>query len=279
MRNVLLIFLLLANIGFSQELKKLSKLPKVLFESSGLAILDNGLIATHNDGGGKSVIYMIDEDGKIQHELLLENTKNKDWEDISTNENGDLFVGDIGDNLNKRKHCSIYKVKKKDLGKKKITPKRIKFTYPEKHKKLSEDSLYFDAEAMFCFDDSIYIFTKNRTVPFDGKVLVYVIPQKPGTYKARLKTSFYLCNAGWQVCSVTAADYHKETDAVVFLTYKNLYVIKDFSKQTEYKPIRYNSGGLKQKEAVVFRKNGKSVLISDEKHKILGGGNLYKMKL
>lgn len=270
------VFSFIGLFGFSQELKKLAAIPDFLHETSGLVAVNDTILATHNDGGGKAEIYFINLKGKLVHTLRLKDTKNKDWEDIAMNEKGDLFIADIGDNQNKRNHVSIYKVPVSKLWNKEVTPERIKFTYPEKNGTPANDSLYFDAESLVAVGDSLFILTKNRTEPFDGKVLVYGLSANKKVQAARLVHTFVLCKGGWQTCSVTAADYYHKTDELVFITYRHMYKFKSFKslKYTDPEIIRLPS--LKQREGVAFAKDGSSIFISDEKHRILGGGNLYQ---
>ena len=262
--------------SFSQELKKIASLPDFLIETSGLVAINDTVLATHNDGGGKAEIYFLNLKGEVIHTLKLKDTKNKDWEDIAMNEKGDLFVADIGDNQNKRDHVSIYKIPASKVWNKEVFPERLKFDYPEKHGTPKTDSLYFDAEAMIAVGDSLYIFTKNRTDPFDGKVLIYGINSSVKRQRAKLIHTFELCKGGWQTCSITAADYYPKTDEVVFITYRHMYRIKNFRKKKINTPEIIRLPSLKQREGVAFSKDGKTVYVSDEKQRILGGGNLYK---
>lgn len=270
------IFLLIGLCSSSQELKKLASIPDFLHETSGLVAINDSVLATHNDGGGKAEVYFINLKGELVHTLKLKDTKNKDWEDIAMNAKGDLFVADIGDNQNKRNHVSIYKIPASKIWKKEVTPERIKFTYPDKHGTPKSDSLYFDAESLVAVGDSLFIFTKNRTEPFDGKVLVYGIDANKKVQKAKLVHDFVLCKGGWQTCSITAADYNHKSDELVFITYRHMYKLKSFKLLRDSAPEIIRLPSLKQREGVAFSKDGKSVYVSDEKHRILGGGNLYQ---
>ena len=44
----------------------------------------------------------------------------------------------------------------------------------------------FDCDAMIYFENNLYLFSKNRTEPFDGIVKMYKIPDTPGDYTAKV---------------------------------------------------------------------------------------------
>lgn len=72
-------------------------------ESSGLAAsrLHPGIYWTHNDSGGGPYVYAVDSDtGKTVAKITLRGVTARDMEAISIGPDGDLYVGDIGDNLN-----------------------------------------------------------------------------------------------------------------------------------------------------------------------------------
>ncbi len=66
----------------------------------------------HNDSGGGNKIFLLGDDGKNWGEFTLENTQNRDWEDIAmVNDNGKNYIllGDIGDNNAAHNSSFIYK--------------------------------------------------------------------------------------------------------------------------------------------------------------------------
>lgn len=84
-------------------------------EASGLVAssVNSDMFWTHNDSGDEARIFLIDKDGSLRLTVTLEDTQNKDWEDIAvmnTSSGSFLFIGDIGDNLSRRKKLFIYKI-------------------------------------------------------------------------------------------------------------------------------------------------------------------------
>lgn len=263
------------------KMKKINDLPKSIYETSGLVYYQNKYLITHNDGGHKSEIYVLNLKGELLKKIDIEDTKNRDWEDLTQDDEGRLYIGDFGNNNNDRKKCQIYILPKNFIDKKDVEPKKITFSYedqkdfPPKKKRLN-----YDCEAFFWKDDQLYLFTKCRTKPFTGESRVYVLPAKPGKYKAKYLGSIQLCSAGWRFCSVTSADYDAKSNTLAILTYSRLYVISDIKSNSFWKGKlqSYSLPVIKQREAVCF-KNKTTLFVTDELKRGLGGGNLYEVKL
>ncbi len=262
------------------ELTKIADLPKWLYESSGLVYYQNKLI-THNDGGNRSELYVFSEKGKLQHTIKIEDVKNYDWEDLATDNKGNLYIGDFGNNFNNRQNLQIHVVKKGFLNKSKTKVETIRFTYEDqKAFPPKKKELYFDCEAFIVKDKKIFLFTKCRTKPFTGLSKIYMLPAIPGNFEAKLIGQFQFCNNGWMTCSVTSADYHEESNTIAVLAYGRLYLIKNWRFNAFWKgDIKsYKLPKIKQREAICFR-NEKSWFITDEYRKGINGGNLYKLRL
>ena len=263
-------------------LKKIADLPEKLYETSGIAVLDDKII-THNDGGNNPEIYIITKEGKIQKTIKIEDAKNNDWEDFALDDNGRLYIGDVGDNLNTHESHKIYILPKGFQDKESAVPEEITFTYEDqKNFPPAESEMNFDCEAFICSGDKIYIFTKCRTKPFTGISRIYELSQKSGKQIAKKIGEIQLCKFGWQFCSVTSADFHEKSKTLVLLTYSRLYVIGNFSLsnpetwQTNVKS--YQLPAIKQREAICF-KTATEWYITDEWTRGLGGGNLYRAYL
>jgi len=284
LKNIILfwsVFLFL-NVGTAQlKMKKITDLPHKIYETSGLLLYQNKYLITHNDGGNKSEIYILNLEGKLIKTIDIESTKNYDWEDLAQDEKGNIYIGDFGNNNNNRKNLHIYKVKHGFINKKRVEPKKITFWYDNQTKfppKKSE--LNFDCEAFFYKDSSLYLLTKCRTKPFTGVSRIYQLPTKKGKYEAKLIGQFQFCSTSWQFCSVTAADYDQKSNTLTVLTYGKLYVVTNIKGNEFWKgDIKvYNIPYIKQREAIAYISKNKWYL-TDEYKKGLGGGNLYKLYL
>ncbi|MBT4412783.1 MAG: hypothetical protein HOC83_01735 [Polaribacter sp.] len=271
-------FLFLISCQNFGQLSFLADLPKDLKEVSGNETIRNSnLIWMLNDGGNESKIYAVSEEGKIKREVYIKN-KNHDWEDLTSDEKGNIYIGDFGNNLSKRKNLTILKIEEKYLKKKNAEAIRIEFKYENQHKfPPKKKGLYFDAEAFFYFKGYMYIFTKSRVHNKYGKTFLYKLPAKKGKHIAKLIGEFENCND--LECWITSADISADGRKVALLSQKNILIFSD------YKEDNFLSGNVKkielehrtQKEGLCFKDNY-TLLITDEKaHGV--GGNLYELKV
>ena len=251
-----------------------------MYETSGLLWYNDKYVITHNDGGNKSEFFLLNEEGKLVKTVNVKDTKNKDWEDIAKDDEGNIFIGDVGNNLNKRKDLCVYKIKKGFTKKDDVKPEKISFYYPDqKSFPPKKENMNFDCEAMIWKDGFLYFFTKCRAKPFTGVSKIYRIPDEPGNYEAALVGQIDLCKLGWRSCSITAADYNPEQNILLLLTYTKLYVISDFEGVQFWngKKKTVDLALIKQREAICV-KDDHTFYMTDEHHSKLGGGNLYEIQ-
>ena len=276
--TLLFSFLLLLNCQDYGQLKLITDLPKTLNEVSGTeTTLNSELIWMLNDGGNKPKLYGVSTNGKIKKEVAIK-AKNKDWEDLTSDDDGNIYIGDFGNNYSKRKNLVILKVDKKYLDEKNAEVEKIEFKYPNQTKfPPKKKQLFFDAEAFFYFNNYLYVFTKSRVKNKFGKTSLYKIPAKAGKYTAEFISEFENCND--LQCWITSADISPDGKKVALLSQKNILIFSDFkndnflSGKIETISLKHNS----QKEGICF-KNDKTLLITDEKAHG-SGGNLYELKL
>ena len=91
------------------KISKIGNLPPIANESSGIARTGKGTFWTHNDSGGKPELYEIDSTGKLLSTKVIPNSENTDWEDLTEDENGNIYIGDFGNNGNTRHSLTVYK--------------------------------------------------------------------------------------------------------------------------------------------------------------------------
>ena len=258
-----------------QAQKSISGLPKKLAETSALILIDEEFY-TLNDSGNEPSIYVFNKKGEIIHECIIKNAENYDWEALSYN-GTHLFIGDIGNNNNNRKNLRIYKVIKEEVRSKLSAEATvINFEYEGQLDFPPEESeRYFDAEAMVVKNDSIFIFTKNRTVPFDGVSRVYYVKETlEGKVEAKYLYDLRLKATHWMQESIT--DAHLCEDNLYLLTYAKVYWYRwigaEFILQETYEFDNFT-----QKEGLTLDR--KFFYITDEDESIISGGNhLYKLK-
>lgn len=262
------------------QLSLVTKLPKKLDENSGMVHLKNSTVWFIQDGGNSDKIYQMDFKGNLINELKVKNATNVDWEDLTTDPSGNMYIGDFGNNDGKRKDLVIYQVPNPETEKgDKIKAVPIRFKYPgENLVSKGNKQLQFDAEAMFFRDDFLYIITKNRKISSSGDAGIYRVPARKGTYTAELVGKFNFC-ALEETCRVTGATISPDGQMVVLLGRGKLWVFTDF------KGANFTLGQMKtidlkvttQLEAICFLNDG-ILLLSDEK-KGNTGRNLYRFHL
>ena len=272
----ILLFSFLISCSNYGQLTYITKLPKKLKENSGMAIGKDSTVWFVNDGGNEDKIYQINNKGKILKELEVKNAKNKDWEDMARDKDGNVYIADTGNNANKRKDLVIYKIPDPDKEKgDKIKAEQIEFSFPEQRKfPPKQKNLLYDTEAIFYAKDSLYLITKNRSHPFNGNALIYRIPAKKGNYKATYLGEFIACT-DFSICKITAADISPDGKTIALLGYGKLWLFTNFNLSNffegELKTI--DLGIRTQLESISFL-NNKTLLLSDEQlHK--SGRNLY----
>jgi hypothetical protein len=143
-------------------------------EASGLvkSRLWKGVFWTHNDSGDEPRIFPIRKNGQIIKPTWMKNyggiripdAVNVDWESITTDDKGNLYLGDFGNNSSTRRDLCIYVVEEPYPDQTVVTNtrKKISYYYPEQ-KQIPHLENNYDAEAMFWKNGKLYILTKHRS--------------------------------------------------------------------------------------------------------------------
>lgn len=284
--QIITVFLLLScnpkaqDIVQNDQLKVEFSLPKKLKEVSGITLSnDQKTLWAIEDQGNKNSVFALDRKGNLLSEIVVENAENTDWEDISKDKEGNLYIGDFGNNENDRKNLSIVKL---DLKKStQTTSKAIqttKFSYEGQTEfPPKKSNLLYDCEAFVEKDGMFYLFTKNRSKGFDGAFLVFQVPNKEGSFEAKLVGKLKL-DGNYDDAAITSASINSKNE-IVLLTHNNIHLLTDFSpndfNKAKIKTISLDDNS--QKEAVVFV-DDTTLLIADEKDKKTGG-NVYQLKI
>lgn len=210
-----------------------AELPQKVNESSGV-FFHNGRLWTHNDSGGKPILYAIDTTTfEVVQRITLANAKNKDWEDVCT-DGKTVFVGDFGNNNGNRKNLRIYMFPLSaipDEGDASVQADSIVFRFAdqtnfEKRKHLHD----FDCEAMFATEDHLYLLSKGWVT---GTTRLYRLPKTPGKYVAEVVNAFDSQGL------ITGADYDRENHVLVVVGYVKtlwkpfMYLIFNFDEHGE----------------------------------------------
>lgn len=276
---VIFSLLLLSCTGNGQQLTEIGSTD--LKELSGLEyLLQSKTLWGLEDSGNQNKIYKIGKNGKTLSAITITNVMNNDWEELTSDAEGNLYIGDFGNNDNIRKDLAIYKINKDQLtGKTAVSSAKIAFYYPEQIAFPPKKSgMMFDCEAFFEFKGNFYLFTKNRSAKFDGSFYVYKVPNRAGSHKALLLGKLSTCG-NFNKCAVTAADISPDGKKAVLLTGDKVFVLTGFGEGnfTRVKMQIHELGFASQKESICFMDN-ETLLIADEKEKKTGG-KTYQLKL
>ncbi|WP_313503478.1 hypothetical protein [Kaistella carnis] len=263
----------------STVLKHVAQFPNSLKEVSGIAYKNN-LLYSIEDRGNENKVTVLDLTGKIQKTITLNNTQNNDWEDLTFDPKGNLYIGDFGNNANDRKDLAIYKINQSDLTNETAeVAYTVSFEYPEQTEfPPKKKDFMFDVEGFFEYQNFFYLFTKNRSKGFDGSSYVYKIPNTAGHHKAELIKTIKTCS-DYQNCAITSAAISPDQTKFVLLSHSKIWLFENFSADNiaDGKMSEIDLDHFSQKEAVTF-KNNETLLIADERVKKTGG-NLYELNL
>jgi hypothetical protein len=220
--KTLLVNLACLNLAVAQTVEKVVELPVQVYETSGLEYFEGNFL-THNDSGGKPILYLFSETGELLENYLIPNVKNKDWEDLTRDE--DLFyISDTGNNNGSRKKLKILMVDPKKnfdlVGEIKINYKNQKnFEKRKKHP--------YDVEAIAALPKSLVLFSKNR-MTFTTEL--YFIPKKEGSYSLKPKRSLPVNSL------ITGADYNERLKLFALVAYNKegeqfIYTLPNFNSK------------------------------------------------
>jgi len=258
-------------------LKETGKLPAHINEASGLAITSHKKLWTHNDDG-LPVLFCVDTTGKLTRSIHI-NSVNKGWEALALDKDRNLYIGAFGNNKNERVDLKILKIKNPETTETLvIQPEIINFKYEDQHAFPPPVNLRnFDADALIAIDSSLYIFTKNRTVPFTGFTKIYRLPNLPGNHTAVLIDSIRLGGETMMDYWVTGADLSPDQSILALLGHTSIWLISDF------KGDQFSTGRIKRleldhythKAGIAFTSNYELYLVDENEMGILGGKIYY----
>ena len=227
------------------------------------------------------MLFCIDTLGNLVRSLQL-NHRNQGWEGLAFDREGTLYVGAFGNNKNDKRELKIYVVPNPDSIKENVyTAGVIRYHYQDQRTYPANDAeKNFDMDALVATDDALFLFSKNRTKPFNGYTKIYKLPKKPGTFEAVPYDSIYLGSGPMIDRWVTGADLSPDGNSLVLLSHQYLWVIRGFHDQ------KFSTGTIERismehfshKAGVVFARNNQLYVVDELEFGLLGG-NLYRITL
>ena len=150
---------------------------EMITESSGIVksrIHDN-VFWTHNDSGDSARLFAVDRDGNLitphgsssNKGITVIGALNVDWEDMASDNAGNLYIGDIGNNSKDKELFIVYRIKEPLPTEEtsSLVNQTIKFYYPDKENP-SLKKRRINGEALFWARDYLFIITKGGTSRF-----------------------------------------------------------------------------------------------------------------
>lgn len=226
------------------KISKIGKLPAVVSESSGLARgSDPGTFWTHNDSGGQPELYLFDLSGKLLDTKAVPNAKNTDWEDLTRDADGNLYIGDFGNNASQRNAFDIYRFNPESS-----SMARITFRY---------QVAPTDCESFFYQQGNLYLFSKNW-----GKnkwVKMYRLPAKEGEHVIAASDSIRID------AQVTSAAISPDGKTFALLTYGKVLLFETSGDNIDFsKPKGCFRFSRKQTEAIEFLNNTDMLMTNEQ---------------
>ena len=132
-----------------------------------------GIFWVHNDSGNPPALFAIRRDGTVVREFRLE-VPNVDWEDLAADEEGHLYLGDIGNNGGLLALRAVYRLDEPDPARPAVDPLKVSastFYF------LARDNR-FDAEGLFYESGTGAAVVVSKR--FDGREAeLFTVPFKP----------------------------------------------------------------------------------------------------
>lgn len=151
----------LGTISYSPSL--VANLSNVNNETSGLAFF-NDTILSINDGGNEPVLHALrSADGQHLQSWSIANAFNVDWEALAISQTA-VFIGDIGNNAGNRSTLDIYRIDRADMlpTTTSISAQKLTFKLADQPAQaLPINAHNYDSEAMFYWQDSLHLLSKN----------------------------------------------------------------------------------------------------------------------
>lgn len=247
-------------------------------ESSGLAAshLNRNVYWTHNDSGDVPFVYAFDSTGESRGVFRVAGAQARDWEDMAVGpgpERGKsyLYLGDIGDNEEKRAEIVVYRVAEPALtsAHKASTKMKPQTTGPAEAIRLRYPDGKHDAETLLVHPATGNLYVVTKVLLRNAAVYEATAPLKAGQAivmkrigEIRIPSLFGGALTGGSISPdgrrVAFCDYFQGYEAELPTASTNF---NDIWKQ---KITGFNLGQREQGEAIAYRADGNALLATSE---------------
>lgn len=209
------------------ELKSAGKLNlKLVPECSALWASQGhrGVFWTLSDSGNKPSIVPIRADGTMVPvgksfwgAVTLKGATNVDWEAITGDAAGNMIVGDVGNNVSRRKELAFTLFKEPKPGVAEVIDvRKVTFAWPDQTA-FPDPELSHDCEAMFLLRGKLYLLTKHRRDTLTDLWRADI----PATGERATLTKLARFDVGGMVTDACVSPDQKR---LAILTYRNVWV-------------------------------------------------------
>jgi hypothetical protein len=179
---------------------------------------------TLSDSGAKPALTPIRADGTMVPVakgfwgvVTLKGATNVDWEAIAGDAAGNMVVGDVGNNVSRRKELAFYLFKEPAPGVTEVAESRkVTFAWPDQSA-FPDPDLSHDCEAMFLLRGKLYLLTKHRRDTLTDLWRAEI----PATGDRAVLTKLARFDVGGMV---TDAALSPDQKRLAILTYRNVWV-------------------------------------------------------
>ena len=159
--------------------------PNVNREASALvkSTRHPGIYWTLNDHLNPARLYALEASGKLRAIVHIDGAENDDWESLTSDGQGNLYIGDTGNNDLKRLQGTIYRIREPDLPEQAPVPGQVTTTVPvEAVFHYTFPGRPFDCEAIFFCQGELYLINLVRDrLRFKPPHVLFRLPlQQPG---------------------------------------------------------------------------------------------------
>jgi hypothetical protein len=125
-------------------------------ENSGLIPAKTpGVFWTLNDSGNPPMLFAVNAAGKTLASVRVD-ARNIDWEDLANDDEGNLYIADVGNNTGRRTTVYVHRVAEPDVN---AAPAVLKVSHTWA---LTFSAKPFDCEALFIYKAHGYLLSKYR---------------------------------------------------------------------------------------------------------------------
>lgn len=251
----------------------------VIRESSALQASRRqpGVFWTLSDSGNPATLYALSSTGEILQSFDVGGVSNVDWEALALDDDGNLYLGDVGNNANRRRDLAVHVVREPLLSRSPprgsvpeplVVERSIAFRYREQEQPPNGRVRNFDAEALFWARDALYLLTKERT---DRGTVLYRFREDPVGGPAVLERlgRFELGEDAHGVAgTVTGADASADGSVLAVLGYRAIYLFArpeegdDYLSAPPLRRIALDPRRTKQAEGIAW--DGDDLLFTNE---------------